>query len=347
MQIRKFIPGFIFFLFISPGSPAHSTILFSTSLEGWQMDMETTFSRRLDHATFEISHANIAATIPGGLSALPDQSDPAYETSRMDWNNSANNVDLGRTAVFNKDDTNFQWSFEISAVETDRASSTSTSTHYHGTQYNDGESVEAHIFYNDRIDKDNFDQVNAFTDILSIGKFKGFDLEEIADGDPYPWDNDDFNIEITSGPALYALAFEIVNNKKYVDTTINLDSPQTSDGGLYSYGRESITVIDTNNNTFEIKETTGELPIIPGYYNDPDTPEDEGRYADNFDDVQFIGIVSDTPFTWLEFNEDSRSDDIGIRNLRFATITAVPIPAAFWMLASGLFILLRTLKARS
>jgi len=65
-----------------------------------------------------------------------------------------------------------------------------------------------------RVNRNNFDQFNAFTDVLSIGKARGFDTDIIADGDPHAWNNDDFSIEITSGPALYALAFEIINNKK-------------------------------------------------------------------------------------------------------------------------------------
>ncbi len=333
MPIRILIHGLISCLFTLTTLPTQATILFSTSFEAWQVDMLTTFSRHLDHSTFETNHANIASTIPGGFSALPDPSDPNYESNRMDWNSSANNVDLGRTAVFNKTDTNFQWSFEVGAKETDTV--TSSSTHNHGTQHNVGDTVEAHVFYNDRINRNNFDQVNAFTDVLSIGKHKGFDTGEVANGDPYAWDNDDFSIEVTSGPALYALAFEIVNNKKYIDTSFNGGS---SDGGLYSYGRESITITDSNGQIFKIQESTGELPIIPGYYNDPDTPGvDEGRYSNNFDDVQFIGIVSDTPFSLLEFNEDSRSDDIGIKNLRFAgNVSSVPLPAAFWLLMSSL-----------
>jgi len=333
MHIRIFILVSVFLSFLLTVLPTQATILFSTSLQAWQADMSTTFSRHLDHATFETNYANIVTTVTGGFPALPDQSDSSYESNRMNWNNSANNVDLGRTAVFNKADTNFQWSFEIGAKETDIV--TSSATHDHGTQYNVGDIVEAHVFYNDRVNRNNFDQVNAFTDVLSIGKHKGFDTDEVADGDPYAWDNDDFSIEVTSGPALYALAFEIVNNKKYIDTSFNGGS---SDGGLYSYGRESISITDSNGQVFKIQEKTGELPIIPGYYNDPATPDvDEGKYKDNFDDVQFIGIVSDIPFTLLEFNEDSRSDDIGIKNLMFAgTASPVPLPAASWLLISGL-----------
>lgn len=316
---------------------SQATILFSTSFDAWQADMMTAFSRHLNHATFTTNYSNIAPTVVGGLTVLPDPSDPDYINQRMDWNNPGNNVDLGRTAVFNSAQTGFQWGFQISAIETDVV--TSSSTHYHGTRYSEGDSVEAHVFYNDRVNRNNFDQVNAFTDVLSIGKHKGFDTSQVADGDPYNWDNDDFSIEITSGPALYAFAFEIVNNKKYIDTTINPAAPSSSDGGLYSYGRESIKLIDANNQLVEITENTGELPVIPGYYNDPATPEDEGLYEDNFDDVRFIGFVSDTPLVWLEFNEDSRSDDIGIKNLRFASLTPVPLPAAFWMLASGIAVL--------
>ncbi len=344
MQIRVFISGCLSFLISIAAPQVSGTILFSTSLESWQSDMTTTFSRHLDYATFKTTYGNIAPTVSEAFSALPDPSDPDFQSRRMDWNDSANNVDLGRTAVFDKVDTGFRWGFQISAKETDTVKSSSPLRH--GTQYNVGDRVEAHVIYNDRINRNNFDQVNAFTDVLSIGKHKGFDTDEVADGDPYAWDNDDFGIEITSGPALYALAFEIVNNKKYIDTSFNGGS---SDGGLYSYGRESITITDINGQKFKIQETTGQLPIIPGYYNDPATPGvDEGKYTDNFDDVQFIGIVSDTPFTWLEFNEDSRSDDIGIKNLMFAgTTSPVPLPAAFWFFSSSLIALMGLGRRRS
>ncbi len=325
--------GFITFQFSVMS--AHAAILFSTSFTEWQADMTTTFSRHLDHSTFEISHTNISSTVNGGIASLPDPSHPDFESARIDWNSAGNNIDLGRVASFNKADTNFQWSFQISALETDKV------TNEHGTKYMSGDTAEAHIIYNDRINKRNFEQINAFTNVLSIGKFGGFDTDEVADGDPFKWDNDDFKIEITSGPELYAFAFELVNNKKYVDVTIN---GQSSDGGLYSYGRESITITDANNQTFKIKEETGGLPVIPGYYNDPTTEANEGLYSDNYDDVRFIGIVSDTPFLLLEFNEDSRSDDIGIRNLQFASAASpVPIPAALWMLLSGLFVISRTI----
>ncbi len=337
MQKRILIPGFISFFISIFTVQAQAAILFSTSFDAWQNDMTTTFSRHLDHATFETNHANIAPTVSGGFSAL-DPADPDYESKRMDWSNSGNNVDLGRTATFNKTDTNFQWSFEIGALETDKVNSD------HGTQYNDGDIAEAHVFYNDRIKKGvnaKFEWVDAFTDVLSIGKFGGFDTKKVADGDPFKWDNDDFSIEITSGPDLYALAFEIVNNKKQMDYSIDPDKPKPSDGGLYSYGKESITVTDSKGKTFKILEETGGQPVIPGYYDDPATPDvDEGAYKGNFDNIQFIGIVSDTPFDWLEFNEDSRSDDIGIKNLMFAgDIAPVPLPAGVWLLASGLIAL--------
>ncbi|MFK8069093.1 MAG: VPLPA-CTERM sorting domain-containing protein [Gammaproteobacteria bacterium] len=336
---RKLISAcLVFITFPISIMSANAAILFSTSFTDWQADMTTTFSRHLDHSTFEINHANISTTVSGGIAALPDPSDPNFETARMDWNSAGNNVDLGRTAIFDRADTNFQWSFQISALETDKV------TTDHGTQYSSGDTAEAHIIYNDRINKSNFDQVNAFTNVLSIGKFGGFDTDEVADGDPFKWDNDDFDIEITSGPELYAFAFEIVNNKKHVDTTIN---GQSSDGGLYSYGRESITVTDANNQTFRITEQTGGLPVIPGYYNDPATEENEGLYSNNYDDVRFIGIVSDTPFLRFEFNEDSRSDDIGIKNLQFAgNASPVPVPAAFWMMLSGLAVLSRSISKK-
>ncbi len=318
-------------------SSAQSAILFSTSLNDWQVDMRSTFSRQLDHQTFTTTWENIAPTVVGGFPALPDPADPEYEAKRMDWGFGGNNVDLGKTAVFDQTNTGFQWSFKISAMETDTV--TSSAKHDHGTQYNIGDRVEAHIFFNDRVNRNNFAQVDAFTNVLSIGKHKGFDTGQVPAGDPYNWDNDDFNIEITGGPALYAFAFEIVNNKKYVDTTFNGGA---SDGGLYSYGRESLTIRDKEGHEFSISDKIGELPVIPGYFNDPSTPGDEGKYSDNFDDVRFIGIVSDTPITFLEFNEDSRSDDIGIRNLRFATnASPVPLPSPLLLLLSALGILSR------
>ena len=338
MQKRILIPGFISFLFTIFTAPTQAAILFSTSFDAWQDDMSTTFSRHLDHATFKTNYANIVSAVPGGFSALPDPSQLDYESKRMDWTYNGNNVDLGRTAVFNNTETNFQWSFQISAIETDEVKNE------HGTQYHPGDIAEAHIFYNDHIKKGKnakFEWVDAFTDVLSIGKFGGFDTQKVTDGDPFKWDNDDFSVEITSGPDLYALAFEIVNNKKQMDYTIDPDNPKLSDGGLYIYGKESITVIDSNKDTFKILEETGGQPVIPGYFDNPGTPGiDEGAYKGNFDNVQFIGIVSDTPFTWLEFNEDSRSDDIGIKNLMFAgNASPVPLPAGIWLLISGLIAL--------
>jgi len=336
MQKRILILGFISFLFIT--LPTQAAILFSTSFDAWQNDMTTTFSRHLDHATFKTNYQNISPTVSSSFSALPNPSNPDYQSKRTDWNNIGNNVDLGRTAVFNKANTNFKWSFEVGALETHKVKND------HGTQYSQGDVAEAHVFYNDRVKKGvntKFEWVDAFTDVLSIGKFGGFDTKKVADGDPFKWDNDDFSIEITSGPDLYALAFEIVNNKKQMDFSIDPDKPKSSDGGLYSYGKESVTVIDSNKDIFKILEKTGGQPVIPGYYDDPATPDvDEGAYNGNFDNVQFIGIVSDTPFDWLEFNEDSRSDDIGIKNLMFAgNVAPVPLPAGVWLLASGLIAL--------
>lgn len=335
MQVNTLSTAFLSLLMLFSISPSQAAILFSTDFQAWQADMTTTFSRQLDHEVFVTDYTNIATTVPNIFPAL-DRSDLGYQSKRMDWSHSANNVDLGRTAVFNSSDTRFKWSFEVSALESDTV--TSSSRHYHGSEYAIGDEVEAHVIYNDRINRNDFDQVDAFTDVLSIGKFRGFDTDEVASGDPYSWDNDDFSIEITSGPALYAFAFEIVNNRKFIDTTFNGGS---SDGGLYSYGRESISITDSDGETFSIQENTGELPIIPGYFNDPSTSIDEGKYTDNFDDVQFIGIVSDTPFSFLEFNEDSRSDDIGIKNLMFAgAASPVPVPPAVWLFVSGIVALL-------
>ncbi len=335
MQIKILSTAFLSLLMMVSTSSAHAAILFSTDFQTWQTDMTTTFSRQLEHEVFVTDYTNIAAIVPHIFPAL-ERSDPDYQSKRMDWGNSGNNVDLGRTAVFNSSETHFKWSFEVSALESDTV--TSSSRHYHGSEYTIGDEVEAHVVYNDRINRNDFDQVDAFTDVLSIGKFRGFDTGEAVTGDPYHWDNDDFSIEITSGPALYAFAFEIVNNRKYIDTTFNGGS---SDGGLYSYGRESISITDSDGEIFSIQESTGELPIIPGYFNDPSTSIDEGKYVDNFDDVQFIGIVSDTPFSFLEFNEDSRPDDIGIKNLMFAgAASPVPVPPAVWLFVSGIVALL-------
>lgn len=318
---------------------ANAALLLSTNLEGWQTDIQTLFSNRLNQQLFETNYSNISAISSQSFSALPDPSAPNYASNRMNWNFNGNNVDLGRTAVFNSEKTGVDWSFTITALETDTVSA--SGSHYHGTTYSPGDMAQAHVIYNDRPDRSKFEQVDAFTDVLSIGKHKGYDTDEVADGDPYNWDNDDFRVDITSGTALYAFAFEIVNNKKYVDTTIDPANPDPSDGGVYSYGRESVSVTDASGNTQIIRDATGELPLIPGYYNDPDTTEDEGRYADNFADVRFIGIVSETPFISFRFDEDSRADDIGIRSLRFAGVTPVPVPAAFWLFASGILLILR------
>ncbi len=295
--------------------------------------MTETFSRHLDHTTFETNYANIAQTVSGGFSALPDPSDPDYESQRMNWNNKGNNVDLGRTAVFNKDDTKFRWGFEISAQQKpDKV--TDKPAHNHGTQHSPGDITEAHIIFNDRINRRgaSFEQVNTFTDVLSVGKFGGYDTKQIPDGDPFKWHNDDFGIKFTSGPDLYAFAFEIVNNQKVMNKKT---------GELRSYAKESVKVFNSTGKMVFSDEKNSMQPLIPGYYDDSMTPLlDEGLYKNSYDNVQFLGFVSDKPLTGLLFNEDSRSDNIGIKNLMFAgNVAPVPLPAGVWLLVSGLIAL--------
>lgn len=317
---------------------ASAALLFSTSFSDWETDQQTLLSGQLHREVYKTDYTNIAAISSQAFSALPDPTHPDYESTRMDWQFSGNNVDLGHSVDFASSQTGLSRSFRLSTLETDTV--TASGSHYHGTQYSAGDTARASVIFNDRIDRNNFEQNDAFTNALSIGKHKGYDTDEVLDGDPYSWDNDDFQVEMTSGPALYAFAFQIINNKKYLDTSINPQNPSNSDGGLYSYGRESISVIDALGNQIDITEQTGGMPVIPGYYDDPLTQADEGKYSDNFDDVQFIGIVSDIPIISFTFNEDSRSDDIAIRDLQFVGVAPVPLPAGVWLLISSLGILL-------
>ncbi|GEM_PF-2517920 len=221
-------------------------------------------TQNLQVSTFQTNYANVSnEEHVGSFSQLPPSSDPNYLIVRSDTNFDGNNVNLGRHATFNSSKTGFPISFEINAVET-----------YNGSL--------ARIYYNDIPYGKTPQQVDAFTDVLSIGKFNGFN------GSDHDWDNDDFTLEITSNDSVYAIGFDVINNKKDVSEYLKIFANK---GDI-----QPLIVFDQGS--------------IPGY---------TGGYESNFDDVRFIGVISDTPFKWLEFNEDDYPNDIGLRKLRFAT----------------------------
>jgi hypothetical protein len=182
-------------------------------------------------------------------------------------------VVLGSSASFASGDTGLAWSFTVSTFE-----------------------ANAEIVYNDAT-ATAYELL--FTDVLSIGDFNTHD-------------NDNFTVEITSGPTLYGFGLNVVNNT----------------GG----GTEWFEV-------FGSMADTGAAP-----YDDNNPVPSFGLTGlpstDNpFVDIPFIGVVSDTPFAWLEINDDNSSNDIGISGLRFAGIVPVPLPGAIWLLLGPLALL--------
>jgi hypothetical protein len=209
------------------------------------------------------------------------------------------NVVLGPAASFAAAQTGLPWSFTISSYNADLV-------------------IQPDIIYNDVPPKTPAEPWKSlFTDVLSIGKFN-------SDG----MDNDNFLIEITGGPALYAFGLDLVNN--------------------VAEGNEWLEVFATRADTGVAPiDNTGDNPlgIVEGWPGVADP-------ANPFTDIPFIGLVSDTPFAWMEFNENNSSNDIGIANLRFAGVIPAPLPASFWLMLVPLAVMgidrrARTPKAES
>ena len=254
--------GFIFFMSAAINSSAANLALY-TDYDSWLAAVNTS-SQNLEVSTFETNYTNVSNEEHiSPFQQLPPPSDPDYLTIRTETSFDGNNVNLGKHATFKTGTTGFDISFEVTATE----------------------AADARIYYNDIPFGKTPDQVDSFTDVLSIGKFNGF-----TDGD-HDWDNDDFTLEITSNDAVYGIGFDLVNNKQNIIEWLKIYSNKTD--------TQSQAIFDQGD--------------IPGY---------TGSYESNFDDVRFIGIVSDTPFSWLEFNEGDSVNDIGLKNFRFAT----PLP---------------------
>lgn len=205
--------------------------------------------------------------------------------------------DTAGKATFNGASAGFQWDFEITSTE-------QISGNHSGVFFND-----------DPTGKSPTEQA-PFNEVLSIGKFNGFSTGVTTD-----YDEDNFTLEVTNG-GLYAFAFNMVNNKKdgsleWLEVFAN--KTDTGTAAFNDTGDNALALFSDNNGN-----------SIPGY---------TGTYEANFDHITFVGILAtdiSEIFRWLEFKEDTGSNDIGIFDLRFASVSAVPLPAAFWLFASGL-----------
>jgi len=214
------------------------------------------------------------------------------------------------------------------------------------------------VFFNDVPNGKSAETAAGWQNKLSIGKFNGFPSASGLDTAEY--DNDDFTFEITGGDTLYAFAFHMINNKKNssnaetltvvtdgVGGTSNtiLFGDNTNDG---TNGMNGVWVDASGNivpaNTPGATEITGANDDIPGYVGD----QGEGLVQFNgslvpadFVQESFVGILTDDIndiFSFLNFNEGSSVNDIGIFDFRFATVP-VPLPAGIWLLFSGLIAL--------
>ncbi len=251
-----------------------ATVTLYTDYAAWQA---ASANSNLQESTFDTNYSNISKEASvGSFAALPSTNDPSYMSTRTDSSFSGNNVNLGRSATFNSANTGFQNSFEISA-------------------YQSASSGDATIVYNDIPAGKSNNQIDAMTDVLSIGKFNGYSAGQ---GNTFDFDKDDFTFEITSGPAIYGLGFDLINNKYDVSEWLEIFATKSDTGtaAFDSSDGQSLALFDNG--------------LIPGY---------TGSYEDNFDDNRFLGVISDTPFSWLEFHEDSYVNDIGIANFRFAS----------------------------
>lgn len=250
------------------GSTSAANVTLYTSESSWKSAVSA--NNALQRTDFDTNYTNISKEKSvGSFAQLPSSGDASYASTRQDFNSSANNVDLGNNATFDSVDTGLDFSFEITALQNN-----------------------AKIYYNDIPNGKNFNQINAFTDVLSIGKFNGFPSDYGSTTEYY---NDDFEIEITGGQAMYGIGFNLVNNK--YDVT------------------EWLKIFDQKNGTQLALFDNSTPSTIPGY---------TGSYESNYSSSKFIGVISDTPFSWLEFNEDDSVNDMGISGLHFASAESVP-----------------------
>lgn len=264
-------------LHLSPVLIQAADVTYYTDYDAWRAAVNAS-NLNLDASEFTTHYDNVSAeTEVDAFSSLPDPSDANYLSTRIDSTFSGNNVDLGRSADFDLALTGFQNSFSLSAIQTDV-------------------SGDATILFNDIPAGKTTAQIDAFTNVLSIGKFNGYPSES---GNPFDFDKDDFTLEITDGPAVYAVGFYLINNKADSSEWLEVFATRTHSGSA---------VFDDSDGESLARFGSG---AIPGY---------AGSYEDNFDDVRFVGIVSDTPFSWLEFHEDGSVNDIGIADLQFANL---------------------------
>lgn len=238
-----------------------------------------------------------------------------------------NNVDLGSNVSFNNSGI-VPWNFTIRTFEQQTFTSNTylgPGTHSSSIIFNDIPALDSSHTYEDAA---------AFTDALSIGKYNGYfggDGHQTGD----EWDNDNFTIEF-SGPDLYAFGFYIVNNFNSSNTT-----PDTNEW-LEVFMNKLASGISADGSNFysQAFNDTGDNSL--GQYNNI-----PGNATVQSNASFFVGIISDTPFSWLEFNESNNNNDIAIKDFYFASnISAVPLPAAFWLFASGLLGLIGLRKKR-
>lgn len=192
------------------------------------------------------------------------------------------------------------------------------------------------VFFNDAPTGKTAETITGWKDVLSIGKFNGFDgVNDPLNRPATEFDNDDFNLELTDGSQLYAFAFNIINNR---DPGVGVEELEV----FSASGGTQITTIggDDHDNT-AVSGTASSSTTIPGYTGGNGAKNIPGIGDVDFIHTSFVGIVTDNPsevFSFLRFNEDGGVNDIGIFNLRFAVVP-VPVPAAVWLFGSALIAL--------
>ena len=318
----------LFTVFLSTGN-ANATFFYysgsgttnsSNALSAWESKVSSTTisGQSLSIDLFDTTYAHV-----NGATGLGFGSTDNNVNLSVISDTTLQNSDTSGTATFtgaNSGIAGFDWDFKLTSFETTNSGATHSG-----------------VFFNDDPTGKTPAQQDAFNEVLSIGKFNGF-----TSGDTHEYQNDNFTLEITNSAGLYAFAFNMVNNKDYGGTGSSSDewlevfadkaasgtSFENSGDTTLAFFGDSDGVNPTNN-------------AIPGY---------SGTYEDNFDHVSFVGIVTDDlnqAFKWLEFNEDNNPNDIGIYNLRFAGVNAVPVPAAVWLFGSGLMALFGLGRRRS
>jgi len=108
--------------------------------------------------------------------------------------------------------------------------------------------------------------------------------DALSVGDTDDFENDDWQLRLLDGATVMAFGIEIRHSKYATGETITLNLLANN---------ETVAVLD--------------IGSLPGDM--------------NVDQTYFIGIVSDTPFDTITFNEDEAGDDIAIADFQFANVS--------------------------